>query len=426
MRYYQKRNNITFINPYTFVPVEKDRPIDRQCLESLPSAGLHTGILKCRLYVRTPLAIPDADKVKEDAQEHKEYPFFTYKENGKDIPAIPGSSLRGVIRSVFETVTDSCFSTLRENTGLSRRIGSKEAYKPGILKWQRGNWHLYRAERYLLAVDPKLFGESDYAKYEGLPKDTYVGIIQKGKTRIAKTLMKEELRFGDLVDFQPYTAGKGTYKKGKYLIWNGVARNVTIKKTGSASTAGKIEGLVYIGENFAGKKHGESIFVCKTPENGLRGEQLSKAYNGLLETLAIYQNPAINRSKGHSGYIDFGRAKKETGIPVWYSVENKKLSLAAIGRTFYNTSLNDLTKDRNPCTKREALCEACILFGMAKDESLGSRIRITDARAKNREQTKKKTETLKILGQPVVPICLFMPNPAPVPVQEFPVPMMIT
>lgn len=396
---YKRRKDIKFINPYIFVPFSKEQPIERKSLETLLSNKLRTGILKCRLYVRTPLGIPDTEKVKEDVKGHKEYPFFSYKENGKDIPVIPGSSLRGVFRSVFETATDSCFSTLRENTGLSKRVGNRDAYKPGILRWENGSWHLYQAERYLLAVDPYRFGRNDYTKYEGLPIDSYVGMRQKGKnkTRVAVT-EKEELRFGDLVDFQPYTEGKGTYKKGKYLIWNGVARSVKKKNPENACGVGKKEGMVYIGETFARKKHGESIFTFGKEEKGLTEEQLRKAYEGLLETLMIYRNPAINRSKGHSGYIDFEHAKKETGIPVWYSTEDKKLSLASIGRTFYNTSLNELIGERKPCINRKTLCEACALFGMVGDESLGSRVRITDAKAQNGKVLEKAT--LKILGQP--------------------------
>ena len=400
---YKRRKDIKFINPYTFVPFSKKQPTERTPLEPAAPDRLHTGVLKCRLYVRTPLGIPDTEKEKEDANGHKEYPFFSYRENGKNIPVIPGSSLRGVFRSAFEAATDSCFSTLRENTGLSKRTGNREAYKPGILRWENGRWHLYRAERYLLAVDPKGTGKnngwSNYTKYEGLPEDIYVSMVQKeGGIRIAITRAKEELRFGDLVDFRPYTEGKGTYKKGRYLIWNGAAASVSKKTPENAGKAGKKEGLVYIGETFARRKHGESIFTFGPEEKELTEEQLCRAYERLLETLRIYRDPAINRSKDHSGYIDFEHAGKETGIPVWYSKEDKKLSLASIGRTFYNTSLNDLVKEKKPCINRKELCEACALFGMAGEESLGSRVRITDARAESGYKSEKKT--LKILGQP--------------------------
>lgn len=401
---YIRKKTVKFINPYTFVPTPKGQRINRDAAGAIGLDRLHTGVLHCRLYVRTPLGIPDTAEERPGENDHKVYPFFSYIENQKRIPVIPGSSLRGAIRSVFETATDSCFSTLRENTGLSKRVGNREAYKPGILKWINGNWHLYQAERYLLAVNPEILNKdgrkSNYTRYEDLPADVYVNIMQKEKDgfRIARTQSGEELRFGDLIEFRPYIEGKGIYKKNGYLIWNGVARDIRKKSTESICQNGKKVGLVYIGETFARKKHGESVFVSKGEVKELKAEQLKRAYEGLLETLEIYRNPAINRSAGHSGYQDFEHAKKETGIPLWYSIKDGKLCLASIGRTFYNTSLNELIGDRKPCTSRKQLCEACMLFGMAGEEDLGSRIRITDARAQEGYVLKK--ETLKILGQP--------------------------
>lgn len=412
-----KRNNHTFINPYTFIPTPKNRHVDRKALEENCSERpeLHTGILKCRLYVKTPLGIPDAEGVSEE-NGHKAYPFFSYEENGEKFPVIPGSSLRGPLRSVFEAATDSCFSTLRENTGLSRRIGYLEAYMPGILKWANGAWELYEAERYLLAVDPRPINQGgrpvdeNYREYGGLRRSTYVNILQRGDVRFARTSNGEELHYGDLVDFLPRGETEIHHGNG-HFVWDGVADDIKKLQQGMGTIRGiRIRGLVYIGETVARKKHGESIFVQKGKVNNFSQEDLMKAYQGLLETLEIYQDKAINRNKNpdkkpnrrsdknHSGYADFEHAKKENGIPVWYSVKDKKFSLASIGRTFYKKTLNDLVGEREPCTERKHLCEACSLFGMAGDESLGSRIRITDAEVKTKYEL--KPTTLQILGEP--------------------------
>jgi len=436
---YERNRNVSFINPYTFVPTPKGQLVKRSAFLSENCGELHTGILRCRLYVRTPLGIPDTEQGKPEVDKHQEYPFFSYQEEGKCIPVIPGSSLRGMVRSVFEAGTDSCFSTLREDTGLSKRVENYKAYKPGILKWENGTWHLYQAERYLLAVNPVSQEEGcsvNYTKYDGLPADVYVNVFEKEKDgiRFARTAQGEELRFGDEVEFAAYTAGNALYKKNGYLVWNGVARNIrkkaagipgqsggmkqtdalgqtvvlkqtgvsgqsgAVRQSGTLAQAGKRSGLVYVGETFGRKKHGESIFVPGKEVKELAGETLKKAYEGLLETLEIYRNPAINRCKGHSGYEDFEHAQRERGIPLWYSEKDSKLSLASIGRTFYNTSLNELAGVRNPCVNREELCEACALFGMAGEESLGSRIRFTDGKVQGSYGL--EWATLKILGQP--------------------------
>ncbi|MCI9147395.1 MAG: TIGR03986 family CRISPR-associated RAMP protein [Hungatella sp.] len=395
---YKRSKNLKFINPYTFVPTPRNKKVNRSGLDERGSGNLHTGVLTCRLYVRTPLGIPDAELAGKDRNEHTEYPFFSYKDGEKSVYAIPGSSLRGPLRSVFETATDSCFSTLRKDTGLSRRVSNREAYSPGILRWEKGEWHLYKADRYLLAVDPK--GGKSYTKYGNWPSNTYVTISGKGKDkpRIARTAEGEELRYGDRVDFRAYREGEGAYKKGGVPIWAGVAKDVRLKRGGTDGAGGRLTGFVYIGETFGRKKHGESIFVPVSEVKDLTGEQLQKAYEGLLEALDIYRDSAVNRSKDHSGYKDFDHAQREQGIPVWYDIGDQKLSPASIGRTFYRTTLNELAGDRQPCTDRKQLCEACALFGMAGVESLGSRIRISDAAAVGEPVSQKAA--LMILGQP--------------------------
>lgn len=399
---YQRSQKNLLINPYTFIPTPRHAKIGRTDAESINSQKLHTGVLRCRLFVRTPMGIPDAELERETkVKGHKEYPFFSYREDGKRIPVIPGSSLRGPVRSVFEAATDSCFSTLRDHTGLSRRIGNKEAYKPGVLKWEGGAWHLYQADRYLLAVEPEDYSDDSidhsYTKYGKLPSGTYVRILKREDgRRIAKTQDGEELRFGDLIEFG--VERDSSYEKNGYLVWEGIANSIKKKKAEAKISPGRKSGVVYLGETFVKKKHGESIFVAAKEVQSLKQEQIEKAYEGLVETLEIYRNPAINRSKGHSGYADFEHAKREDGIPVWFDVKGGKLSLASIGRTFFRNSLNELVGDRKPCTSRNNLCEACALFGMAKEESLGSRIRFSDAKAEPGYTLKK--ETLKILGQP--------------------------
>lgn len=65
---------------------------------------------------------------------------------------------------------------------------------------------------------------------------------------------------------------------------------------------------------------GECLCCCeRSTEPETRADK--KAYEGLAETLEIYWNLAINRSKEHSRYADFEYAKQEDGIPVWFDVK---------------------------------------------------------------------------------------------------------
>ena len=89
-----------FVNPYTFVPLPKGGAKRSDCTEA--TEPVFSGEIKCRLITKTQIAVPDILKnpVPDNVErtEPKEYDFFTL--DGK--AAIPGSGIRGVIRSVYE------------------------------------------------------------------------------------------------------------------------------------------------------------------------------------------------------------------------------------------------------------------------------------------------------------------------------------
>jgi|GEM_PF-1569655 len=68
-----------------------------------------TGRLRCVLTTETDTFVSDSYGVTaqvKDGEEHRIYRFFR---NPDGAPAIPGSSLRGAVRTVFEAATNSCF-----------------------------------------------------------------------------------------------------------------------------------------------------------------------------------------------------------------------------------------------------------------------------------------------------------------------------
>ena len=131
------KNNL-FINPYNFVSTTSR--VDR----TTPSQGNKTGYISCTLKVKDMLALPDRNN--EDAKNPRHYDFYTI--NGS--PIIPGSEIRGCIRSVFEAVTQSCFSVVNNNVLTCRlsRPESASGVVPGVLKYENGSWVIYKAEKY--------------------------------------------------------------------------------------------------------------------------------------------------------------------------------------------------------------------------------------------------------------------------------------
>ncbi|MBN2001744.1 MAG: TIGR03986 family CRISPR-associated RAMP protein [Anaerolineae bacterium] len=122
-----------FLNPYNFVRYLDKRP--NGVLGDCPPpphdryVGL-TGRITCAVEAVTPLFVSDSHCVdeieievpREDGngnvvKKHRRYRFFQYEEQ----PALPASSLRGMVRSVYEAATNSCFGVFEGNTQLEFR-----------------------------------------------------------------------------------------------------------------------------------------------------------------------------------------------------------------------------------------------------------------------------------------------------------------
>lgn len=138
------------VNPYNFVS------LGNGVTRNEPIKGKLTGVIHCSMINATPLAIPDFSNPKKEKvrnengkiEEHKKVPFF--KVNDK--PVITGSEIRGVIRSAYETLSNSCLSVNNDNI-LSAR--SADIRKPGIIRFESGDnkWHLYKAKAQKLKYD---------------------------------------------------------------------------------------------------------------------------------------------------------------------------------------------------------------------------------------------------------------------------------
>jgi len=94
--------------PYNFVPV----PEVVVPAQDLPErdryyANRHTGRIHCTLTTQTPLYTRAALEADDEYREVKDKPDFFYVDPATKRPVIPGSSLRGVLRSLVEIVSYS-------------------------------------------------------------------------------------------------------------------------------------------------------------------------------------------------------------------------------------------------------------------------------------------------------------------------------
>jgi len=124
-----------FRNPYNFVRFlevgnhtgKNEVQLGRTAPPLLDAFSGLSGTISCTYKCETPLFIAGkVDERKED--KHKILTFFKIG----DEPAVPASSLRGMIRSVFETITNSCMIHMQQDgeDRLERRLSSDPGLYP--------------------------------------------------------------------------------------------------------------------------------------------------------------------------------------------------------------------------------------------------------------------------------------------------------
>ena len=329
-----------FVNPYNFISLggKCSRP------EADSAAKTYTGVMQCTLKTLTPLFIP-RNALSEDGEPRKDdIEFFSYDHKSTSPkPVIPGSSIRGMVRSVYEALTNSCLSTVDDEDVLYKR--TTEPKRPGLL-FNSGTeeepvYTLFAAQRVLLNT--------------------------RGGT------------FGIIVPLNKYHTGEKVYiktvdKKGRKAV-------AAIKK---ANSDGHIEGYVLIGEEFQ-NKHYDSVFV-RGAKIAADADQLKDDYNRLKQVWRLYQtkkNGGVNEGDGaYDGYLS------ANPLPVFYCKNpsgGHYLSPACITKEVFSHSMKGILEAQGgyqSCDKQNCYCEACRLFGMVDGDdqgALASRVMFRDA-----------------------------------------------
>lgn len=147
----RREGSYRFLNPYNFV-----RPLEVRNPNQVPLLGRcapppHdryvgiTGRIECRLTAVTPLFVSDSEGIDEEPvgeKIHRHYRFFRDPDGNV---AIPGTSLRGPIRSIFEAVTNSCFANFGGDKRLSYHLPPGDALRlvpARVRKVSDGRWEL--------------------------------------------------------------------------------------------------------------------------------------------------------------------------------------------------------------------------------------------------------------------------------------------
>ncbi len=356
-------------SPYAFVPFPAAAP-DRSDLNKVYAnpEDLMSGWFDVTLTAKTELLMPDGSKEKKEG-DHKTMPFYTTPDGQ---PAVPGSELRGMLRSVYETASNSCLPFVLNNKQTSMRLPTYAALKSrGLLERVDGEWQLWSAWDYSLRADQ--FSDRDDLKsgnFRGHVVGEHVGVKKQGNKYVLTNEPGAEegyLQFSSPVVWpKPGMDGKKNY----YHV------HVLAKKS-----------LLY-------------TWMDDTPFEALK-EELTR--EGARERMRDFAEAV------HKGLLKvLKEAKKNNAgcVPVFFletESEGEKiyyLAASSIGRINQIRKWEDIMGQYGPCTSREQCCPACQLFGNIQGDTLiRGRVRMTDALPENKIQL-LPYRTLPILGGP--------------------------
>ena len=425
-----------FVNPYNFIPFE------RKCERSKPEINrndCYTGYFDCKITLLTPLFIPNtssdtrlvcesdrkeaAKRSEEDGknveEEFKGYDFFSYDDwSGEKAiddlkeayppkePIIPGSELRGTLRSVYEAAFNGCMSSVSSERILSRR--SNDVMKPGILMEKNGQWFLQSCEKVMLFFPRKNMKQSKHKmgkkvspeEYEcwkegqeiwfQLEDEEYTKIIKRKAIPIGKVIKDYKVIENSTYYVEPKDKEKAESMRMKY------------KKEGYE------QGWLHKGESISAKHH-ESVFIHSD-----KASELKVADSDVRRLKGLVDEYKSSKNKENVRYRKYEVSPK--GTLVYYNLKGGRvyLSPACIGMEVFTKTISDLlvnNGDYMPCTgSDDKLCPACQIFGMldntGEDASYayGSKVRITDAKliqpAVDRDKLFDAPLVLPELGEP--------------------------
>ena len=137
-----------FHNPYNFIPAPPRETNDPDLGDHEPAThdrfhpDRFTGRIRVTMEASTPLLVPDPNSCREDDNGHKTFALLL-DSDGK--PLLPSSSVRGMLRSAYEAVTNSRLGRFpRTNHGkrLAYRMEAREGLRSIPARIENGKIHL--------------------------------------------------------------------------------------------------------------------------------------------------------------------------------------------------------------------------------------------------------------------------------------------
>ena len=392
------------INPYTFVPVSEKEPLRKE-----PEMGALSGYMDCMMQIKTPVFIPNTTGKFSDAdtEGHMHRVFYSYEDLTQEKaiteeirlpknPVIPGSEIRGMLRNVFEQLTNSCYVHIDESNLPFKR--SAEPKTLCLLVWDEteNGWRIYtdvEKNVYKGAIIHKngaMFLENgfkgrydidDQYRYSYKAFDTAESLAVSFDTTSKKITKDSNGEWIVHIPTKMKSKMGGTWTANRQIVYT--TKGLT-RTQGVLLGAETMERFEYV------------LGVCEDVKGGYMDDAFNKTGESKTRT-AIYAK-RYRQKKPLIVYADKNSVDKKFKNEVIY------LSPASITKEFFGeTILSILEKNakHQKCQSRAEACPACRLFGMAgQTSSLRGRVRFTDGEAK--EFAYGQEITLPILATPKI------------------------
>ncbi len=464
-----------FINPYNFIPfgdkaIEVRDKKDQYRGENVQKELL-SGWIDVEIDVKTPLIIPDGAHPKYYDKDnnkyvqrktesnknsiHLEYDFnrMFNPETEKMEYGVPGSELRGMIRSSYETVTNSCFPFLMDDKPMSQRVPLYGALtKRGLLGYNGEKWVLFNTEKklvevlvvplyevkgqyYIESLDEIRKNKDNFiVDKKGAPKYAIIQNLKEIETKLSSMKYdSKSVNFGVKFEKKQKPRNKWDIKQNGIIIAEGVDkriyRHLFILENGTVlkETPGQfVEGEGWLQYNvpvdtskvyhiaYLTKKYEKPLYEWDiSSPKGIgahegKDDRKAEAYKKLKSTLkrdgANGKNTNEYCNKALLNCLENACTDKKVLVPVYYFIVNNEdeeivyMSGSASGRIAQRRKWADIMMGHTPCEKE--LCPACLLFGTVKDEGMKGHIRFSDAFLCGEKNPIVKKHTLSILGSP--------------------------
>ncbi len=388
-----------FLNPYNFVrwlepPERAVGTANDLLLDHCPPpphdryVGL-SGRITCTVTAVTPLFISDSHGTREDKtrpkprgpeKEHRTYRFFEYAGQA----ALPASSLRGMVRSVFETATNSCFAVFDP----ARRSYRYEATRAAALVPARvvanpkGGWQL----QLLPGFAPLTPGYR--------PKVLYAATVHLYNPIQGRPIRAPKVNLGHLKH------GAKCYalveKAGLFTYVHAVERNAAALPKPVGPKEEVVEGWLCINNQNIENKRKERLFFVgpgmPSPMVPLPKEVAERYEDLIRDYQARHEDEVRDRQQNHhpleqpkwqadppdaglSRYMcDKSDLELREGTLVYASLNGPAssprvefIAPAAVPRVAYSRTAGELLpRHLHPCGDIEALCPACRTFGWVR------------------------------------------------------------